>query len=125
MDELSWKTRQRRADDASARLAIAVCSFALGISFDEISASTRRSAEAAFARQVAMYLCHVGVGLSLSRVAHAFGRDRSTIAHACRIIEDRRDVPQFDAWIGALEDSVRAAPPPATPGLGWRDGVPA
>ncbi|MFZ4120967.1 MAG: helix-turn-helix domain-containing protein [Caulobacterales bacterium] len=123
MDELGWKTGQRRADDAAARLPVGLFSFAWGISVEEISAATRRSAEAAFARQGVMYLCRVGVGLSLSRVAHAFGRDRSTIAHACRIIEDRSDMPQFDAWIGALEDSARAAPPPTKPSFGWRDGV--
>jgi hypothetical protein len=62
-----------------------------------------------------MYLCHVGFDFSLSRVAIAFGRDRSTVAHACHSIEDRREEPQFDLWIDGLEIMVRAAPdrPPA------------
>jgi hypothetical protein len=71
----------------------------------------RGSAPAAFARQVAIYLCHTGFELSLARVASAFGRDRSTVAHACHAIEDRRDEPQFDLWVGGLEAMLREAPP--------------
>jgi chromosomal replication initiation ATPase DnaA len=77
----------------------------------EIAAPARGSAEAAFARQVAMYLCHVAFERSLSRVAQAFARDRSTVAHACHLVEDRRDDPAFDALIAALEESARAARP--------------
>jgi hypothetical protein len=40
-------------------------------------------------------------------VAEAFGRDRSTAVHACRLIEDRRDDPSFDAVFDALEDECR------------------
>jgi hypothetical protein len=40
--------------------------------------------------------CHVGGGLFFGRVAEAFGRDRSTIAYACHMIEDRRDDCVFD-----------------------------
>jgi chromosomal replication initiation ATPase DnaA len=50
--------------------------------------------------------------MSLARVAIAFDRDRSTVAHACHIIEDRRDDPEFDAWIESLEDALRETPPP-------------
>jgi hypothetical protein len=86
--------------------------FALDVPVAEIAGATRGSARSALARQVAMYLCHVGGGLSLSRVGEAFGRDRSTIAYACHLIEDKRDDPAFDAWIGGLEQALRAAPPP-------------
>ena len=50
-----------------------------------------------------MYLCHTAFERSLARVAIAFGRDRSTVAHACHAIEDRREDPHFDDWIDALE----------------------
>jgi chromosomal replication initiation ATPase DnaA len=102
--------RTRARDRASAQLAAAVTSFALGVEPDEIMGDLRGSAEIAFARQVAMYLCHVAFELSLSRVAAAFGRDRSTVAHACHIIEDRRDDEAFEYWIDALEASLRGAP---------------
>ena len=72
--------------------------------------NTRGSAEVAFARQVAMYLCHVAFELSLGRVAAAFARDRSTVAHACHLIEDRREDKAFEHWIDALEVALRGAP---------------
>lgn len=102
---------QRAADEAAARLAAGVTSYALGVQESEIIGTDRGSSDVAFARQVAMYLCHVGFELSLQRVAIAFGRDRSTVAHACHAIEDRRDEPQFEVWIGALEGMLHGAPP--------------
>src|SRR5690242_4444299 len=107
----------RTENGAAARLAAGVASYALGVAQDEILDQTRGSAEAAFARQVAMYLCHVAFELSLSRVAVAFQRDRSTVAHACHMIEDRRDNDTFDAWIDALEAMLRDAPAPARAAL--------
>ncbi len=38
-------------------------------------------------RQVAMYLCRAVGGLSLPRVGAAFGRDHTTVLHACRKVE--------------------------------------
>lgn len=102
----------RSGDRASACLAAGLASYALGVPQAEIIGDRRGSAEAAWARQVAMYLCHVAFELSLARVAAAFGRDRSTVAHACHTIEDRRDDDEFDAWIAALEAALRDAPEP-------------
>jgi chromosomal replication initiation ATPase DnaA len=105
----------RRRDCAAARLAADVASYALGVPVDEILDLRRGAAHAAFARQVAAYLCHVGFELSLGRIASAFGRDRSTIAHACHAIEDRREDAQFDLWIAGLEAMMQQAP-----ALEWR-----
>ena len=74
----------------------------------ELRAPTRRHAPVAQARQVAMYLTHVAFGFSLSAVGRYFGRDRTTAAHACRLIEDRRDDADFDLLLDRLEQSVRA-----------------
>lgn len=106
--------KARTDDDAAARLSAEVASYALSVPADEVLSANRGSAEVAFARQVAIYLCHVGFEFSLARVASAFGRDRSTIAHACHAIEDRRDDAQFDLWISRLEAMVQDAPPPQT-----------
>lgn len=100
-----------RRDLAAARLAAGAAGFALGVTVDDILDKARGNAQTAFARQVAVYLCHTAFEWSLSRVALAFGRDRSTVAHACHAIEDRREEPQFDAWIGSLEAMLREAPP--------------
>lgn len=100
-------------DRARARLALQTVAYALGVPADEIDQPTRGAARAALARQVAMYLTHVAFELSLQRCAQAFGRDRSTAAYACHRIEDRRDEPEFDAFLDDLEACLRAAPPPA------------
>jgi hypothetical protein len=78
--------------------------FEVGI--DELRAPTRGSTRAAFARQVAMYLAHVGCGVSLTEVGHLFERDRTTVAHACGLIEDKRDDPDFDHRLDHLERAV-------------------
>lgn len=108
------KSRQKElecylADNAKARLCAEIAAFASGIREDILS-DTRGAPDAAFARQIAMYLCHVGFGISLTRVAIAFGRDRSTIAHACHLIEDRRDDKIFDAHLDTLEDILAQVP---------------
>lgn len=60
----------------------------------------------AFARQLAMYLSHVGFGLTLTEVGACFDRDRTTVRHACALVEDRRDQPAFDLAVSALEAGV-------------------
>jgi chromosomal replication initiation ATPase DnaA len=103
---------RRERDEAAAQLAAGVASYALHVKQDDIIGDARGSAQVAFARQVAAYLCHTAFEWSLSRVALVFGRDRSTVAHACHVIEDRRDEPQFDLWISTLETMLREAPAP-------------
>jgi len=103
---------KRAEDAAAAELAANVVSYALGVPADAIVDDARGCSQTAYARQLAMYLCHVAFELSMSRVASAFGRDRSTVAHACHAIEDRRDEDQFDLWMASLEAMMRAAPAP-------------
>ena len=96
----SVKTAQRLCDVVALATAAA---FAVPVG--ELNSATRRSAYVAFARQSAMYLAHVTFGLNYSEVARAFGRDRTTAAHACQLIEERRDDPAVDAVLGSLEDA--------------------
>jgi hypothetical protein len=94
----------RRLCDAAALATAAAFAVPVG----ELQAATRRSAYVALARQSAMYLSHVAFGVSLSEVGRAFGRDRTTAAHACRAIEDRRDDPAVDYVLASLEGACRA-----------------
>ncbi|MEA2978423.1 MAG: hypothetical protein QOF09_246 [Alphaproteobacteria bacterium] len=94
------RTTQRLCDVIALATAAA---FAVPVG--ELISATRRTAYVAFARQSAMYLAHVTFGLNYSEVARAFGRDRTTAAHACQLIEDRRDDPAVDAMLGSLEDA--------------------
>ncbi len=79
---------------------------ALGISIAELRGEKRGRAAAAFARQTAMYLAHVHLGLSLSQVGISFGRDRTTVAHACACVEDCRDDPKFERVLSYLEAAL-------------------
>lgn len=69
---------------------------------------SRCRSDTARARQLAMYLSHVVLGRSLTEIGDAFGRDRTTVAHACAVIEDLRDDPAFDAEVTALEHRLEA-----------------
>lgn len=69
---------------------------------------SRCRADAAFARQLAMYLCHVSLGLTLTAVGQAFGRDRTTVSYACALIEDMRDDPAFETEVFRLESLIEA-----------------
>jgi hypothetical protein len=76
---------------------------AFGVPPDELRARSRRGAQVAFARQSAMYLAHVVLGLNYREVGELFRRDRTTAAHACRCVEDRRDDPAIDLRLDMLE----------------------
>lgn len=82
-----------------------------GVDAAAIDIETRGRARVALARQVAMYLAHVTCGMSLTDVGRMFSRDRTTVAHACAVIEDRRDDPRFDRAIELLEMVVHALTP--------------
>ena len=99
----SRKTAQRLCD-----LVALATAAAFAVPVGELIAATRRTPYVAFARQSAMYLAHVTFGLSYSEVGRAFGRDRTTAAHACRLIEERRDDPAVDAVLGSLENACGA-----------------
>lgn len=78
---------------------------AFGLDRASLRHPSRGEARTAFARQIAMYVAHVGAGLTMTEVGRMFERDRTTVAHACRLVEDRRDDPR----IGTIVDSVEAA----------------
>jgi chromosomal replication initiation ATPase DnaA len=52
-----------------------------------------------------MYLINVKLGRTMTEIGVLFGRDRTTVSHACRVIEDRRE-GAFDRDIEALEDAI-------------------
>jgi hypothetical protein len=76
---------------------------AFDVEMDLMRVPTRGRARVALARQVAMYLAHVGCGLSLTEAGELFERDRTTVAYACHIVEARREDPAFDHAIDLLE----------------------
>lgn len=100
---------QLTAVDAATRLAIeAAVTLVFGIDRRALSGSGRGKQPVAHARQVAMYLAHVCCGKTLTDVGRMFDRDRTTVAHACIRIEQRRDEPQFDRALDLLGWAIPA-----------------
>ena len=78
-----------------------------GVRGGDLRGATRGRAKVARARQVAMYLAHVSCSMTLTDVGRVFERDRTTVSHACGVIEDERDDPVFDRVLELLEHVVQ------------------
>ena len=90
-------------EDAGLAQVLALISRERSIPIRLLVHVSRCQADTARARQMAMYLAHVGKGISLTAIGAAFGRDRTTVSYACSLIEDLRDDAQFDAELDRLE----------------------
>lgn len=104
--ELVASDRVRHA--ALARLVEVAVSAATRVPAARLRAARRGRRPTARARQTAMYLTHVAFGLTFSRVGACFGRDRTTVRHACALIEDRREDPAQEFALSALEAGLLA-----------------
>ena len=82
-----------------------------GLDLVTLLAPTRGAPRAAFARQVAMYLAHIGFELNFVTISRVFHRDRTTVSHAYHLVEDGRDDIWLDCRLEALELFCRS---------GWR-----
>jgi len=78
-----------------------------GVGLTDLVSGKRGGAQAAFARQAAMYLCHLVFRMNVRRVAAAFGRDRTTVRHAFRRIEDLREDHELDRALSLIEAMLR------------------
>lgn len=79
------------------------------ISGRDLRSHSRCERAVARVRQIGMYVVHVTLGMTMSEVGRAFGRDRSTVAHACHLIEDMREDRDFDRIIHTVETVIKAA----------------
>ncbi|MBN9305612.1 MAG: hypothetical protein BGO82_03870 [Devosia sp. 67-54] len=61
------------------------------VSLRDLMQGSRGAGSACHARQIAMYLCHVLLGRTQDVVGELFGRDRTTVSHACMQIELQRE----------------------------------
>ncbi len=108
-----------RGDEASgwgprrAGMAQAIVAHVYDVRLEELLGCKRGCRRAALARQVAMYLSHTALGISVADVARAFMRRRSTAYHALRHVEDLRDDPDIDRTLATLETMLAAAGGPA------------
>jgi hypothetical protein len=83
-----------------------------------IAGADRGGAHRVLARQVVFYLAVVDLEFHQDVVAVAFGRDRTTVGHGIRKVEDLRDDVAFDALLHRLEVKLMRATgrrPPLAP----------
>ncbi len=75
--------------------------------FNVSSKEMRRPGRSALAvsrvRQVAMYVAHVTLRLTMAEIGRGFGRDRKTVQYACHAIEDLREDSEFDGIVSQME----------------------
>ncbi len=108
--ESRWSDHSEARAPVEARLRGLIediVSDVFGVEPEQLRRATRGRAKIALARQVAMYIAHVGYGMSLTEVGRLFDRDRTTVAHACGVVEVRRDDAAFDEAVVLLEQIVR------------------
>jgi len=99
--------RSKISNGVICALAGHLAATACGVEVSDVT-SRQRSRRVSVARQIGMYLAHTAAGLPLVVVATHFLRDRTTVAHACRLIEDRRDDRRFDTRMVEIENLFRA-----------------
>ncbi|MES2907445.1 MAG: helix-turn-helix domain-containing protein [Pseudomonadota bacterium] len=107
-----WTTHANDQNTVLSRLEMLIAQ-EFSVSILQLRSKTRGLARVARARQIAMYMAHVALGFSLSNLAKYFGRDRTTITHACNLIEDARDERRFDEQLNTLEEKLLALVPQA------------
>jgi len=74
-----------------------------GVCLTSMMRRSRGFGRAARARQTAIYLAHVLLSRSQQDVAVMFNRDRTTVAHAVQMVEDRRDDASVERLIQRIE----------------------
>lgn len=95
-----------RRHDLARRIVEGAVAVVFFIDQRQIDGASRGEARVAHARQVSMYLLHCAFQLPHAQIGRIYNRDRTTVRHACAIIEDRRDEPTFDRTMCNLEEIV-------------------
>ena len=102
------ESRGERATEICDGL-IDIASALFNVSGKELRRSGRTSLGVARVRQIAMYVGHVALGLSMNEIGRGFGRDRTTVLYACHLVEDMRDDDDFDRIVCTMEKITMAA----------------
>lgn len=88
----------------SGNLVLLVVSCMMNIPRKALLQANRGTAEISLARQTAMYLMHTVLSRSYHDVSDYFGRDRTTVSHACRLVEDLRDDSEYEKQVTQMEE---------------------
>ncbi len=88
---------------------IDICAALFNVSSKDLRQTGRNAADISRVRQIAMYVTHVSLEISMQEVGRGFGRDRTTVRHACHLVEDLRDDTDFDRAVVMTERVAIAA----------------
>ena len=102
----------KRRDEVALELCeclIDIVAAVFSVSSKELRKPGRTSTAVSRVRQIAMYVAHVMLQLTQTEVGRGFGRDRTTVIHACHVVEDLRDEPEFDRLVTVIERVAHAA----------------
>ena len=108
-DGLPVRPRSRAEAVAMCDCVIDLMSALFGTSGRELREPGRGERSVSRVRQIGMYVARVTLGLRVVEIAAGFGRDKSTVVHACHIIEDLRDDVDFDRLVARAEHITRVA----------------
>jgi hypothetical protein len=101
-----------RSDEYTLELCegmIDIAAALFNVSSKELRRPGKTTLDVARVRQIAMYVCHVVLRMSMTDIGRGFGRDRTTVLHACHLVEDLRDDPDFDRVVVVSERVALAA----------------
>lgn len=99
---LLQKRRQEKAIFLCDAL-VDVISALSGVDSKELRAVGKGGRDIARLRQITFYVAHVILEVSMRDIAMAFGCDRTTVRHACHLVEDLRDDHEFDQVVTVAE----------------------
>jgi hypothetical protein len=108
--EIVWQPplTRRMSDRSICRIVRQMVSELLLLLGGRVMVRRDRRRLACHVRQISMYVCHVALRMPQQDIGVAFGRDRTTVSHACHVVEDRRDDRVYDEFVSAVERIVVA-----------------
>jgi hypothetical protein len=107
-----FRATTKRRDEVSLEICeclIDIASALFSVPSKELRKPGRTAISVSRVRQIAMYVAHVVLRLTMSEVGVGFGRDRTTVHHACQVVEDMRDEAEFDRMVQVIERIASAA----------------
>ena len=107
-ETLEQRVDRVRADRARALLAMQAVASVTGVPAAAMQSRRLLDRDVRRARSLAWYLSHTEYGWPLGRVGAAFDRDRTTVAKACREVEDMRDDPGLDGLLDRIGRGLAA-----------------
>lgn len=94
---------------AACEGVIDIAAILFNVSGKDLRSAHRSTLAVSRVRQIAMYAAHVRLGFTMGEVGLGFGRDRTTVLHACHQIEDLREDEEFDDIVARVEQVIAVA----------------